>query len=119
MQGFQAFFGFLALADVEHEADEGLNLAILVTYHMNHVANPYVLAVGSKCPVVGFVIGSGLGLGYAEVHYPLAVLRMHAVGPVVGADPAVLCPAQQVFDLRADVGEGHGLPVDLPGNGLG
>src|SRR5690606_2114573 len=44
---------------------------------------------------------------------------VHAIRPVVHRHPAVLCPAKQLFDLRAYITELHGRPVDPPGNCLG
>ena len=42
LQTDQVFLGLLALADIEHEADQRLHLAVLAL-HVHHVANPHVL----------------------------------------------------------------------------
>ena len=114
LQGQQLFLSLLALADVEHEADQRIHLAVVVAHHVHHVANPHVVASGGQRTVVSLMIDAVLRLRDAELHHLLAVVRVHACRPVFGADPAGLRPAQQRLDLRADVGEGHGLPVDLP-----
>ncbi|MNP08273.1 hypothetical protein D3C76_1003340 [compost metagenome] len=116
LQVDQLLFGLLALADVEHEADQRLDLASRVTHHMHDVADPHVVAGVGERPVVRLVVGAGLGLGDAERDHGVAVVRVHTLGPVIDAHPAGRAPAQQLLDLRSDVGEGHGLPVDLPGD---
>ena len=65
------------------------------------------------------MVHAGLGLAHAEIHHIFAVLGVHAHGPVFDTDPAFTAPTKQALDLRADIGELHGRPVDLPGNGLG
>jgi hypothetical protein len=60
-----------------------------------------------------------LGLRHAEVDHVIAVVRVHALDPVVDAHPTVLLPAKQPFDLRTDVTEGHALPINPPRDGLG
>ena len=118
LQAQQFFLGLLAFADVEHEADQGLHLALGVAHHVHHVADPYIAVVLGQRPVVGLVVHPALGLGDAEIHHAFTVFRVHAHGPVLHADPAVDAPAQQGLDLRADVAELHRGPVDLPGNRL-
>src|SRR5471032_277043 len=114
----QVFFGLLALADIEHEADQRFDI-IALAHHMHHIANPHVVTVYRQRAVIGLVVNAGARLRYAKVHHVLTVIRVHALDPVVHADPALWGPAQQRFDLRTDVSERHGLPIDAPGNGLG
>ncbi|MNN51469.1 hypothetical protein D3C81_1661050 [compost metagenome] len=86
---------------------------------MHHIADPHVLAAFGQCAIVGLVIDAGPRLRDTEVHHVVAVIRVHALDPVIDRGPAVLLPAQQFFDLWPDVAEGHGFPVDAPGNGFG
>ncbi|MNY05643.1 hypothetical protein D3C86_1383710 [compost metagenome] len=108
-------FGFLALADIEHETHQRLDFTVLA-HHMHYIADPHVLAAFGECAIVGLVIDTGARLRDAEVHHVVAVIRMHALDPVIDRRPAVLFPAQQFFDLWPDVAERHGFPVDAPGN---
>ncbi|MNR08425.1 hypothetical protein D3C85_1245790 [compost metagenome] len=86
---------------------------------MDHIPQPDIAAVARERPVVGLMVGARLRLRHAEVHHGLAVVRVHAVGPVVDGLPGRRRPAEQRLDLRADIGERHGRPVDLPRYGLG
>ncbi|MNN70348.1 hypothetical protein D3C81_1861940 [compost metagenome] len=65
------------------------------------------------------MVHAGLGLGDAEIHHMLAILGVHAHGPVLHAHPAFRAPTQQGLNLRADVGKLHRGPIDLPRNRLG
>ena len=76
----QLFLGALALADVEHEADQRFDLALGVAHHMHHVAYPDVAVVPGEGAVVGLVVDAGLGLREAEVDDLLAVLGVDALG---------------------------------------
>ena len=117
LQAQQLFLALLALGDVEHEAHERHHLALQVAHHVHHVADPHIAAVRGKRAVIGFVVYARLGLCDAEVDHALAVVGMDAVGPVLHRGPARGLPAQQAFDLRADIGKGRRRPVDLPRNG--
>jgi hypothetical protein len=112
----EPFLGALALADVEHEADQRVNVAVLFAHNVDNVADPHVAAVGGQCAIVRFVVGARLRLRDAKIHHGLAVVRMHARGPVLDRFPGGGRIAEQRFDLRADIGELHRRPVDLPGN---
>ena len=89
VQPLQAVRGPVALADVEHEADQAVDLARVVAHHVHHVADPAIAAILRYGAVVGLVVHPGLRLRHAEVHYELAIFRMHARGPVVHAQPAI------------------------------
>ncbi|MPM89546.1 hypothetical protein SDC9_136655 [bioreactor metagenome] len=119
LQTQQPFLGLFAFADVEHEADQRLSLTLLVAHHMDHIANPDIAVVLGQRAIVSLMVHAGLGLAHTEIHHIFAVVGVHAHGPVFDADPAFTAPAKQAFDLRTDIGELHGRPVDLPGNGLG
>ncbi|MPN08309.1 hypothetical protein SDC9_155591 [bioreactor metagenome] len=114
----QLVLGLLAFADVEHEADQGFHFSV-AAYYMDNVAYPHIPAVPAQGAIVCFMITTGLGLGDTESDDAVPVIRVHAVRPVLDADPAVRCPAEEGFDLRTDVCEAHRLPVDAPGNGPG
>jgi hypothetical protein len=117
--GWLLFLGLLALADIEHETDQRIHLSLCVTHHMHHVAYPDVMPVLGQCAVVRFMVDTAFGLGDTEIDHPFPVFRVHAFRPVVGADPAIRGPAQQLHDLRSDIGELHGGPVDLPRDRFG
>lgn len=119
LQPEQLVLGLLAFADVEHEADQRLDLAGVVAHHVDDVANPDVFAARRHRPVVGLVVDAGLRLRHAVVDDPGPVVGVHALDPVVDADPARRRPAEERFDLRSDVREGRGGPVDLPRDGPG
>ncbi|MNX80374.1 hypothetical protein D3C86_1120330 [compost metagenome] len=111
-------FGFLALADIEHEPHQRLDFAVLA-HHVHHIADPHVFTAVGQRAVVRFMVDPGPGLRDAELHHVIAIVRVHALDPVINANPTVLFPAQQTFDLRPDVTERHGFPVDSPWNRLG
>src|SRR5690606_13574177 len=119
LQPQYVLFGALALTDVEHEADQGLDLALRRAHYVHHVAYPDVAAVGAQGTIVSLVIIAGLRLRDAVTDHPVAVFRVHAGGPVVHADPALRAPAEEFPDLRADIGETQRLPVDPPRDGAG
>ena len=119
LQTRERLFVLLPLADVEHEADERLDLAVFLADDVDDVADPDVSAVRGLGSVVGLVVDAGLRLGHAEVHDVVAIVRVHPARPVLDRDPALRLPAEERLDLRPDVGEPHRRPIDPPGNRLG
>ncbi|MNV91396.1 hypothetical protein D3C71_1858870 [compost metagenome] len=81
---------------------------------MHHVADPYIATAGGECAVIRLMVHPGLRLRDAEVDHVLAVIRVHAVGPVLHRQPARRGPAQQGLDLRAYVFKRRRGPVNLP-----
>ncbi|CAM5574820.1 hypothetical protein SSTU70S_04697 [Stutzerimonas stutzeri] len=56
----QLLLGLLALADIEHEADQRFDLARGIAQHMHHIANPHIAAVAGQSAIVGLVVDTGL-----------------------------------------------------------
>ncbi|MNJ62783.1 hypothetical protein D3C77_586380 [compost metagenome] len=52
----QLLLGLLALADIEHEADQRFDLARGIAQHMHHIANPYIATVAGQSAIVGLVV---------------------------------------------------------------
>lgn len=58
LQSQQCLFILLALADIEHEANQCFHITVTATHHMDHIANPDVITIRSERAIVRFMVNA-------------------------------------------------------------